>query len=127
MQVGAKEELLLPQAYKSPQKSNCCSSLEEIRSSHRRALHASPDKSLQPQKMLNLVQACCLEDLRCDNVGIHVGSGATVLEITALLGLRLPGDADGRPAVCHAIAELVDRCCLVRACEAPLVPFAIPC
>merc|ERR1719517_376021 len=83
------------------------------------------DKPLQPQQIGNLVQARRLEDLRRDNIGIHVGSGATVLEIATLLGLSLPGDTYGRPAVCHSIAELVDRRSLVRTREAPLVSFAV--
>merc|ERR1712174_29802 len=87
----------------------------------------SPIKPLQPQNLANLLQARCLEDLRRDNIGIHVGSRATVLEIATLLGLRLPGDANGSAAVCHAIAELVDWCSLVRTCEAPLVSSAVDC
>merc|ERR1712151_469112 len=90
---------------------------------HGRALQTMPDKPLQP--LSNLVQARCLEDLRRDNIGVHVRSGATVLEITTLLGLGLPGDAYGRPAIGYAIAELVDRCSLVCTSEAPLVSFAV--
>ena len=59
-----------------------------------------------------------LDDLASDDVGVHVGRGPPVLEVSLFFLFRHPGDPGGAAAVRDAIGELLDGGGLVEAGEA---------
>merc|ERR1719188_1624659 len=80
---------------------------------------------IQASTARGLSEARRLEDLRGDHVRVHVAGGPAVLEVALLLRLRVPRDADGRAAVCHAVGESRDGGRLVGTREAALVACAV--
>jgi hypothetical protein len=58
-------------------------------------------------------------------VGVHVGSRATVLEVTVALVLSLTGDANGGTTVGNTVAELIPTRGLVVTSHALLVAGAV--
>lgn len=60
-----------------------------------------------------------------DLVGVGVGSGPAVLEVTVALGCALTRNTDGRATVGDAPCELVDGTGLVAAGKTELVALAV--
>merc|ERR1719197_201407 len=71
------------------------------------------------------VDASRLEYFRRDHIRVHVGGGATILEIPAAVSLCRAWDAHRSSTVGHTIAELVDGCRLMRSSETTLVTSSI--
>lgn len=66
-----------------------------------------------------------VEDLAGDKVGVGVGGGTTVLEVSLALGLGVTTNTDGGTTVGNAVAEGVDVGGLVGAGEAELVALTV--
>merc|ERR1712066_18116 len=86
---------------------------------------SAPHQCSSSETLRDSIDAGSLEDLGGDDIGIHVGGGATVLEISALLRLRGARNPDRCTTVRDPVAELVDRGGLVRAGQPPLISLAI--
>merc|ERR1712187_100748 len=67
------------------------------------------------------LQASRLEEFGCHDIGIHIRGWATILKVTALIGLCRTWNAHGCSSVRNSITEFVDRCGLMRTSEAPFI------
>ena len=76
-------------------------------------------------RILRLSKSRGLEEQTRDDVGVHVGGGAAVLEIAATLVLGLVRDAHGGAAVSDAVFEFIDGAGFVKTGETKLVVFAV--
>merc|ERR1712187_654199 len=82
-------------------------------------------RSVLPVEAMSLLKHCGLENLRGDDIGVHVGCRAAVFEVAATILFSCGGDAHGGPTITDTIAELVDRSSLMQTREPPLISSAI--
>merc|ERR1719229_503433 len=93
-----------------------------------RLVLSEPEQGVSPTSVHERsleVQDGGLEDLPSDDIGVAVARRAAVLEVAALLLLRLARDPDRAAPIRHAVRELVDRGRLVRARQAALIALAV--